>query len=103
MYRHLGRTTNYRLLLVQKVQVFMKFNLVKYLQFILVGEMRQVSLNSSEDLYQEIRWLNFNAVGPSLSRKARSISAQFQERHEAKTVREMKEFVEKLPSMQVTF
>jgi len=64
------------------------------------GEMRQVSLNSSEDLYQEIRWLNFNAVGPSLSRKARSISAQFQERHEAKTVREMKEFVEKLPSMQ---
>jgi hypothetical protein len=63
--------------------------------------MRQVALNSSEDLYQQIRWLNFNAVGPSLSRKARSISAQFQERHEAKTVREMKEFVEKLPSMQV--
>eukprot|EP00088_Acartia_fossae_P005844 TRINITY_DN12644_c0_g1_i2.p1 TRINITY_DN12644_c0_g1~~TRINITY_DN12644_c0_g1_i2.p1 ORF type:complete len:625 (+),score=133.75 TRINITY_DN12644_c0_g1_i2:46-1875(+) len=63
-------------------------------------EMRQVPLNSSEELYQDIRWLNFNAVGPSLSRKARSISAQFQERHEAKTVREMKEFVEKLPSMQ---
>lgn len=63
-------------------------------------EYRQVPLNSTEDLYQEIRWLNFNAVGPSLSRKARSISAQFQERHEANTVREMRQFVEKLPIMQ---
>ena len=65
------------------------------------GDLKQISLSSSEDLYSEIRGLNFNAVGPTLSRKARNISAQFEERHEAKTVREMKEFVEKLPSMQV--
>lgn len=65
------------------------------------GEIKQIPLSSSEELYSEIRTLNFNAVGPTLSRKARNISAQFQERHEAKTVREMKEFVEKLPLMQV--
>jgi len=59
-----------------------------------------VSLSSCEELYQELRGLNFNAVGPTLSRKARVISAQFEERHEAKTVREIKQFVDKLPGMQ---
>jgi hypothetical protein len=33
--------------------------------------------------------------------QARNISAQFEERHEAKTVGEMKLFVERLPQMQV--
>jgi len=64
------------------------------------GDQKVVQLSSTELLYAEIRGLNFNAVGPTLSRKARNISAQFQERHDAKTVRQMKEFVEKLPSMQ---
>jgi len=59
-----------------------------------------VPLSSQEDLYQELRGLNFNAVGPTLSRKAKNISAQFEERHEARTVREIKQFVDKLPGMQ---
>jgi len=64
-------------------------------------EDKVISLSSAEELYQELRGLNFNAVGPTLSRKARNISAQFEERHEARTVREIKQFVDKLPGMQV--
>ena len=45
---------------------------------------------------------NFSAVGTSLSRKAKAISAQYEERHEAKTVSELKQFVAKLPQMQAT-
>jgi len=63
-------------------------------------EDKTVPLSSQEDLYQELRGLNFNAVGPTLSRKAKNISAQFEERHEARTVREIKQFVDKLPGMQ---
>ena len=63
-------------------------------------EDKTVPLSSQEELYQELRGLNFNAVGPTLSRKAKNISAQFEERHEARTVREIKQFVDKLPGMQ---
>lgn len=45
---------------------------------------------------------NFSAVGTTLSRKAKAISAQYEERHEAKTVSELKQFVAKLPQMQAT-
>jgi hypothetical protein len=61
---------------------------------------KTVPLSSMEELYQELRGLNFNAVGPTLSRKAKNISAQFEERHEARTVREIKQFVDRLPGMQ---
>ena len=44
---------------------------------------------------------NFNAVGPTLSKKAKSVSAQFEERHGAKTVKDFKLFVDRLPQMQV--
>ena len=57
-------------------------------------------LNSNEELFHELRDKNFNAVGPTLSRKARSISTAFEERHGAKTVQEFKSFVDKLPQMQ---
>ena len=63
-------------------------------------EDKTVPLSSQEELYQDLRGLNFNAVGPTLSRKAKHISAQFEERHEARTVREIKQFVDKLPGMQ---
>ena len=42
------------------------------------AETRHIALSSAEELYAVIRTLNFNAVGPTLSRKARNISAQFQ-------------------------
>ena len=40
-------------------------------------EPKKFILNSSEELYAELRDKNFNAVGPALSRKAKLISAQF--------------------------
>ncbi|XP_078723144.1 vacuolar protein sorting-associated protein 33A isoform X2 [Lampetra fluviatilis] len=66
----------------------------------LPSEPKKLILNSAEELYAEIRDRNFNAVGEVLSRKARLITAQFEERHQAKTVGEIKEFVSKLPHMQ---
>lgn len=45
---------------------------------------------------------NFNAVGPALSRKAKLISSQFEERHGEKTVQEIKQFVARLPHMMAT-
>ncbi|XP_069475703.1 vacuolar protein sorting-associated protein 33A [Ambystoma mexicanum] len=63
-------------------------------------EPKKLQLNSAEELYAEIRDKNFNAVGPVLSRKAKVISAAFEERHNAKTVGEIKQFVSQLPHMQ---
>ena len=58
-------------------------------------------LNSDEEIFADLRDKNFNAVGPTLSKKAKAISAQFDERHGARTVRDLKIFVDKMPQMQV--
>ncbi|XP_055963142.1 vacuolar protein sorting-associated protein 33A [Sorex fumeus] len=63
-------------------------------------EAKKLPLNSAEELYAEIRDRNFNAVGAVLSKKAKVISAAFEERHNAKTVGEIKQFVSQLPHMQ---
>uniref|UniRef100_A0A8D0H5B9 Vacuolar protein sorting-associated protein 33A n=1 Tax=Sphenodon punctatus TaxID=8508 RepID=A0A8D0H5B9_SPHPU len=63
-------------------------------------EPKKLQLNSAEELYAEIRDKNFNAVGSVLSKKAKIISAAFEERHHAKTVGEIKQFVLQLPHMQ---
>ncbi|XP_048198972.1 vacuolar protein sorting-associated protein 33A [Perognathus longimembris pacificus] len=63
-------------------------------------EAKKLQLNSAEELYAEIRDRNFNAVGSVLSKKAKIISAAFEERHNAKTVGEIKQFVSQLPHMQ---
>ncbi|XP_064209394.1 vacuolar protein sorting-associated protein 33A isoform X1 [Anguilla rostrata] len=63
-------------------------------------EAKKLPLNSAEELYAEIRDKNFNAVGAALSKKAKIISAAFEERHNAKTVGEIKQFVSQLPHMQ---
>jgi hypothetical protein len=60
----------------------------------------QVTLNSEENMYLHLRDLNFRAVGSHLSKQAREISAAFEERHDAKTVQQLKQFVQKLPHMQ---
>ncbi|XP_074643726.1 vacuolar protein sorting-associated protein 33A-like [Tubulanus polymorphus] len=62
-------------------------------------EFKKIILNSGEELYAEIRDKNFNAVGPALSKKAKLISALADERHSAKTVGELRDFVTKLPHM----
>ncbi|EDV24105.1 uncharacterized protein TRIADDRAFT_57259 [Trichoplax adhaerens] len=59
-----------------------------------------VRLNSGDNLYAEIRDLNFQAVPPILSRQAKKISAAYAERHDAVSVNQIKQFVTKLPSIQ---
>ncbi len=65
------------------------------------SDIRIIPLSSTEEVYADLRDRNFNAVGPALSRKARTVSAQFQERHDANTVRELRQFVDKIPQMRV--
>lgn len=62
----------------------------------------QIILNSGEELFAEIRDKNFNGVGPVLTRKAKVISSQFDERHGDKSVQEIKQFVARLPHMLAT-
>ncbi|XP_045171518.1 vacuolar protein sorting-associated protein 33A-like isoform X2 [Mercenaria mercenaria] len=63
-------------------------------------EQKTVVLNSTDELFSELRDKNFSAVGNTVSKKAKIITAQFDERHAAKTVGEMKNFVTKLPHLQ---
>ncbi|XP_071092847.1 vacuolar protein sorting-associated protein 33A-like isoform X1 [Haliotis cracherodii] len=64
------------------------------------SEPKKIILNSGDELYADLRDKNFNAVGAIVSRKAKVITAEFDERHSAKTVGEMKQFVSKLPHLQ---
>ncbi|KAG0729931.1 Vacuolar protein sorting-associated protein 33A [Chionoecetes opilio] len=64
------------------------------------SEIKTIQLNSSEELYSEIRDFNFSAVGPRLSHHAKSVVAQYEERHAAKTMGELKQFVQKIPQME---
>ena len=63
---------------------------------------KTLSLNSKEKLYSELRGLNFNAVGPALSRKTRSIQATADERLTATTVSQLKQFTAKLPAIELS-
>jgi hypothetical protein len=63
------------------------------------GEKKQIMLNSKEELYAELRDKNFNAVGPVLSRLAKTITTAAHERHGEKTIQELKKIVETLPKL----
>lgn len=63
------------------------------------AENKTIILNSGEELYGELRDKNFNAVGQILSRHAKSISSQLDERYGDKSVQDMRKFVERLPGM----
>lgn len=62
-------------------------------------EKKQIMLNSREVLYAELRDKNFNAVGPVLSRLAKTITTAANERHGEKTIQELKKIVETLPKL----
>ncbi|XP_071848464.1 vacuolar protein sorting-associated protein 33A-like [Apostichopus japonicus] len=62
---------------------------------------KKIPLNSSDELFAVLRDKNFNAVGPELSKKAKTLSAIYDERKDARTVRAMKQFVSKLPHIQL--
>ncbi|XP_065323676.1 vacuolar protein sorting-associated protein 33A-like [Gordionus sp. m RMFG-2023] len=61
---------------------------------------KTLSLNSRDEIFGETRDKNFNAVGSYLSIKAKNLASQFEERHNVKTVSEVKGFVSKLPYLQ---
>ncbi|KAG5459312.1 MAG: Sec1 family-domain-containing protein, partial [Olpidium bornovanus] len=61
---------------------------------------RKVQLNNSDRLFSEIRDLNFAVVGSILNRVARRINTDYEARHQAKTVGQIREFVGKLGDLQ---
>ncbi|XP_018334360.1 vacuolar protein sorting-associated protein 33A [Agrilus planipennis] len=64
----------------------------------LTEDKKQIILNSGDKLFSEIRDKNFNAVGAYLSKQAKIISSQMEDRRD-KTVQEMKLFVQRLPQI----
>ncbi|XP_055339771.1 vacuolar protein sorting-associated protein 33A-like [Paramacrobiotus metropolitanus] len=60
---------------------------------------KKITLNSTDELYAEIRDKNFSAVGPIFSSKTKFLSAKMGERFSAKEVAEMKDFVAKMPHL----
>ena len=73
-----------------------------------ISTVKQLALNSKDELYAELRDKNFNAVGPTLSRRAKSVQSEFDKLKEAKdassSLLEFKQFskhlVDRLPQMQ---
>eukprot|EP00057_Strongylocentrotus_purpuratus_P025629 XP_011680103.1 PREDICTED: vacuolar protein sorting-associated protein 33A [Strongylocentrotus purpuratus] len=63
-------------------------------------EPKKVQLNSADELFSVIRDRNFHAVGPELSRRAKILSAQYEERKDAKSVSAIRQFVSKLHHIQ---
>lgn len=63
-------------------------------------EMKRFYLNSGEDLFKKLRDVHYLSVGPILRSSAKSLAAQFDERKLAKTVREIRQFVDKIPYLQ---
>ncbi|KAL1923818.1 uncharacterized protein VTP21DRAFT_8798 [Calcarisporiella thermophila] len=62
---------------------------------------RRVQLNSGDRLYSQLRDLNFAVVGGYLNRVAKRINENYEERHQAKTITQIREFVGKLGDLQV--
>ncbi|CAG2103714.1 unnamed protein product [Medioppia subpectinata] len=63
-------------------------------------EAKQFHLNSSEELFVKLRDISFKSVGPTLRTSAKALTQQYDERHNAKTVRQIRQFVDKLPALQ---
>lgn len=64
-------------------------------------ELIRVNLDSSQDnIWDQLKFLNFGAIGPRLNQLANNLQEQYDSRHEAETVGEIKKFVESLSSLQ---
>jgi hypothetical protein len=65
------------------------------------SEMKKTSLYSDTDtLFHTIKDVNFAVVGQSLNKIARQLQSDYEQRHEAKTVSQIKTFVSKLGGLQ---
>ncbi|KAK7202889.1 Sec1-like protein [Myxozyma melibiosi] len=61
---------------------------------------RKVVLDGHDTLYASLRDLNFAVVGTTLNKFARKLNEDYEERHQAKTVSQIKDFVSKLGGLQ---
>ncbi|RIA91417.1 vacuolar protein sorting 33A [Glomus cerebriforme] len=61
---------------------------------------KKIALNSSDKLFVQLRDMNFAVVGGVLNRIARRINEDYEERHQAKTVVQIREFINKLGGLQ---
>ncbi|KAJ3023189.1 hypothetical protein HKX48_003967 [Thoreauomyces humboldtii] len=61
---------------------------------------KKAPLNGTDALFTQLRDLNFAVVGGLLSQVARRINADYEGRHQAKTVTQIKDFIGKLGNLQ---
>lgn len=65
------------------------------------GLKRKIQLDSSDQLFNQLRDANFAIVGDVLNKVARRLENEYQTRHTAKTTNELREFVNRLPTYQL--
>ncbi|GFF28230.1 vacuolar protein sorting-associated protein 33A [Aspergillus lentulus] len=65
------------------------------------GQKRKIQLDSSDQLFSQVRDANFAIVGDILNKVARRLESEYETRHAAKTPSELREFVNKLPTYQL--
>ncbi|CCK69045.1 tethering complex ATP-binding subunit VPS33 KNAG_0B06150 [Huiozyma naganishii CBS 8797] len=53
-----------------------------------------------DDIWEELKYLNFGSVGPKLNRMAKDLQSRYDARHGAETVDEIKNFVDSLATLQ---
>lgn len=53
-----------------------------------------------DKMFDELRDMNLSTVGPFISKKAKMLSGEYEERHAAKTVSQIKQFTSKLKRLQ---
>ncbi|KAI1936989.1 Vacuolar protein-sorting-associated protein 33 [Ophidiomyces ophidiicola] len=61
---------------------------------------RKIQVDSSDQLFSQLRDANFAIVGGILNKIARRLESDYESRHGAKTTSELREFVNKLPAYQ---
>ncbi|CAI2165487.1 1983_t:CDS:10 [Funneliformis geosporum] len=61
---------------------------------------KKIALNSTDKLFVQLRDMNFAVVGGVLNRVARRINEDYEGRHQAKTVAQIREFINKLGGLQ---
>ena len=62
---------------------------------------RKIQLDSSDQIFSQLRDANFAIVGEQLNKVARRLESDYESRHSAKTTSELREFVNKLPAYQL--
>eukprot|EP00300_Choanocystis_sp_HF-7_P025246 c26980_g1_i1.p1 GENE.c26980_g1_i1~~c26980_g1_i1.p1 ORF type:complete len:620 (+),score=184.98 c26980_g1_i1:70-1860(+) len=60
----------------------------------------KLPLNHSDRVFSEIRDMNFSVLGPTLTKKAKYIHANYEERHTADSVTDLRNFTKKLEDLQ---